>query len=131
MKKVLSRPAAPLKMTEFSKAVMTWVKKIPRGKVATYGQIARLAGKPHGARGVGWILNSSAESHNLPWQRVLNSRGKISFPVKSDEYKLQRSLLQKEGIKFDEDGAIDLALFGWNKDPKSKRNKNIPSMFGR
>lgn len=129
MKKVLSRPATPLKMTLFSRSVIAWVKKIPRGKVATYGQIARLAGKPHGARGVGWILNSSSETHKLPWQRVLNSRGKISFPVKSDEHKKQKSLLKKEGVKFAEDGSINLEQFGWKKEPTVKRDRRTPSMF--
>src|SRR4051812_48074553 len=114
MKKVLSRPSSEIKMTDFSRAVMSFVKKIPKGKVASYGQIAALAGKPNGARGVGWILNSSAESHSLPWQRVINSQGKISFPKKSNEHKLQKSLLLKEGVKVDESGSIDLKKFGWN-----------------
>lgn len=129
MKKLLSRPNSPIKMTDFSKSVMSWVKKIPRGKVATYGQIARLAGKPNGSRGVGWILNSSSEAHKLPWQRVINSRGKISFPIKSAEYKLQWSLLKKEGVKFSEDGIIDLSKFGWSKEPKQKKNPGTPTMF--
>ncbi len=117
-------------MTEFSRAVMAYVKKIPKGKVASYGQIARLAGKPNGARGVGWILNSSAEAHDLPWQRVLNSKGKISFPKNSDEFKLQKSLLQREGIKFFEDHSIDLDKFGWKKEPAKKRSSSKrPSMF--
>ncbi len=117
-------------MTDFSRAVMKFVKMIPRGKVASYGQIAALAGKPHGARGVGWILNSSAEAYNLPWQRVLNSKGKISFPKKTDEFKLQKSLLTKEGIKFSDDDSIDLEQFGWKKTPaKKKRAANKPSIF--
>lgn len=117
-------------MTEFSSSVMALVKKIPRGKVASYGQIAKLAGKPNGARGVGWILNSSSRAHGLPWQRVLNSKGKISFPKKSDEYKLQRALLQKEGVKFSDDDSIDLAKFGWKKTvTQLKRDPKKPSMF--
>lgn len=117
-------------MTEFSKAVMKFVKMIPQGTVASYGQIAALAGKPHGARGVGWILNSSAEAYNLPWQRVINSKGKISFPTKSEEFKIQKSLLSKEGVKFSDDDSIDLEKFGWKKTPrKKKRPPNKPSMF--
>lgn len=117
-------------MTEFSRSVMAFVKKIPKGKVASYGQIARLAGKPNAARGVGWILNSSAEAHDLPWQRVLNSKGKISFPKKSEEYKLQKSLLRKEGVQFLDDDSIDLEIFGWKREPKkSKRSPNQPSIF--
>lgn len=119
-------------MTDFSREVMRLVKLIPRGKVASYGQIAALAGKPNGARGVGWILNSSADAHKLPWQRVINSQGKISFPVKSDEFKTQRNLLLKEGVKFSESGAVDFEKFGWKKVPtkkKKKRDPRKPSMF--
>lgn len=131
MKKVLSRPSSPLKMTEFTCAVMALVKKIPRGKVASYGHVAQLAGKPNGARGVGWILNSSAEAYKLPWQRVINSKGKISFPKKSDEYKIQKSLLLREGIKFSKEDEIDLQKYGWSKRPASpKKQRGKPSMFG-
>ncbi|RYZ67336.1 MAG: DNA methyltransferase, partial [Proteobacteria bacterium] len=110
-------------------AVIKWIKKIPRGKVATYGQIARLAGKPGGARGVGWILNSSTEKQRLPWQRVINSQGSISFPQKSDEFKLQKKLLIKEGIEFYNSKTVDLDLFGWKKEPTKSRTKNEPRMF--
>ena len=130
MKKVLSRPSSKLKMTDFSLAVLKFVKMIPRGKVASYGQIAALAGKPHGARGVGWILNSSAEAYNLPWQRVLNSKGKISFPTKSEEFKLQKLMLLEEGVKFSDDDSVDLKKFGWKKSPPKKRaSPNRPTLF--
>ena len=120
---------APVKITEFSKAVIKWVKKIPRGKVATYGQIARLAGKPGGARGVGWILNSSSEKNDLPWQRVINSQGAISFPPKSAEFQLQKKLLQKEGVEFATKISVDLDHYGWKKEPAKTRKRNAPKMF--
>lgn len=120
---------APVKITAFSKAVIKWVQKIPRGKVATYGQIARLAGKPGAARGVGWILNSSSEKHRLPWQRVINSQGAISFPPQSDEFKLQKKLLAKEGIEFLTKKSIDLGVYGWKKEPARSRVRGAPSMF--
>lgn len=117
-------------LSDFSKTVMSLVKKIPRGKVATYGQIARLAGKPHGARGVGWILNACSETHALPWQRVLNSKGKISFPKKSKEHREQKRLLAREGVKLSPDGEIDLAKFQWKKDvQKKKASLKTPQMF--
>ncbi len=117
-------------MTEFSLNVIAIVKKIPRGKVATYGQIARLAGKPQGARGVGWILNSSSESHGLPWQRVINSQGRISFGRKSSAYTEQRQLLLKEGVQFVEHGSLDLAVYQWKKQPaKSRKRANTPALF--
>ncbi len=106
---------------------MSLIKKIPRGKVASYGQIAALAGKPHGARGVGWILNSSSEIYKLPWQRVINSKGRISFPKSTDEFRLQKKLLLKEKIKFLEDGSISLEKYGWKK--KSRTKRSGPRMF--
>ena len=121
---------APVKLTEFSKAVIVWTKKVPRGKVATYSQIARLAGKPHAARGVGWILNSCAESHKLPWQRVINSKGKISFSPKTDAFKLQKKLLTNEGVKFLDAGAVDLDKYQWKKEPSQRRAPRTPKMFG-
>ena len=117
----------PIRMTDFTKKVMSLAKKIPRGKVATYGQIAALAGKPHGARGVGWILNSSSEIYKLPWQRVINSKGRISFPKKTDEFRLQKKLLLKEKVTFSDDGSISLDKYRWQK--KSKTKRRGPRMF--
>src|SRR4051812_46423836 len=98
--------------TEFTKKVLAVIKKIPKGKVATYGQIAKLAGSPHGARGVVWILHSSSVNHDLPWHRVINSKGRISFPEMSDQWFRQKSLLEKEGIEFD-DGSVNLKIYSY------------------
>lgn len=101
--------------TAFSKNVMTLIKKIPKGSVATYGQIAKLAGKPQGSRGVAWILNSSSKAHDLPWFRVINSQGKISFPVMSEHWLRQKSMLMKEGIEFGSGEKINLEKYQWKK----------------
>ncbi len=117
-------------MSAFSVSVLAWVKKIPKGQVATYGQIARLAGKPHGARGVGWILNACAESHELPWQRVLNSQGKISFAAKTKEHAEQKRLLSREGVKFNDRSSLDLGIYQWKREPKLRpADSNSPRMF--
>ena len=100
-------------MSPFSKKVIRLIQKIPRGQVATYGQIAFLAGNPRGARGVSWILHSATRSHTLPWQRVINAKGNISFPPDTKKYQLQKSLLRKEGIMVSEEGFIDLKQYGW------------------
>lgn len=84
--------------TEFSNRVIALIKAIPKGKVATYGLIAKLAGRPNGSRAVGWLLHSCTKSHKLPWQRVIKSDGQLSFPVSSEAYRRQESLLQKEGV---------------------------------
>ena len=126
---LLSRPTQPIKITAFSKKVISIVKKIPRGRVATYGQIAALAGKPHGARGVGWILNSCAKLYSLPWQRVINSKGKISFPKRNEFYREQRKLLLKEKVRFTSDDSISLEIYGWKKKPKATKKSRGPQMF--
>jgi len=96
----------------FRQKVCALLKKIPEGRVATYGQIAVWVGTPKGARGVAWILHSCSRSHRLPWHRVVNRMGGISLrPGRG--YELQKELLLMEGVRFDERGCIDLDLFGW------------------
>jgi methylated-DNA-protein-cysteine methyltransferase-like protein len=96
----------------FHQCVVDIMKRIPRGKVTTYGQIARLAGNPRAARQVVRTLHSSSEKEGLPWHRVVNSRGCISLPPGAGR-ELQQRLLEKEGIIFLPDGRIDLDRFGW------------------
>ena len=95
--------------TEKAKAL---IKRIPRGKVATYGQIAALAGNPLGARQVVWALNSSSRKDKLPWHRVINSKGSISLP-KGGGYEAQKRLLAKEGVEFPRSGKLDLSKYQW------------------
>lgn len=111
----LQRSLRLAKMTLFSKTVIRLIKEIPRGNVATYGQIAVLAGNPRGSRGVSWILHSSTKSHHLPWYRVINSKGKISFPWGTKAHSHQKDLLQKEGVMVSESGTIDLKKYSWKK----------------
>lgn len=84
---------------------------IPHGRVATYGQLAEMAGDPRGARQVVRILSTRSEKEKLPWHRVVNARGTISLTGEGG--RLQRSLLEQERIVFDEAGRIDLGLFLW------------------
>ena len=102
-------------MTHFSKKVIQLIQKIPVGKVATYGQIAMLAGSPRGARGVSWILHSSSHLHKLPWQRVINSKGRISFAFGTKKYHEQKNKLHKEGVEISEEGLVDLKKYAWKK----------------
>jgi len=87
------------------------VSRIPRGRVATYGQIARLAGMPGQARLVGYALHAVPKGRSIPWQRVVNAQGAISLPA--DHGSRQRRLLEREGIRFDSRGRIPLASFQW------------------
>ncbi len=88
------------------------IKKIPRGKVATYGQIATMAGNPRAARQVVRILHSSSRKDRLPWHRVINSKGRISLEPGSG-YETQKLLLLKEGVQFDENDTIDFGQYLW------------------
>src|SRR5713226_3585724 len=87
------------------------VSRIPRGRVATYGQIARLAGMPGQARLVGYALHAVPRGRSIPWQRVVNAQGAISLPA--DHGSRQRRLLAREGIRFDARGRILLSSFQW------------------
>jgi methylated-DNA-protein-cysteine methyltransferase-like protein len=95
-----------------SQKIIKTIKKIPKGKVATYGQIAAMSGNPQAARQVVRILNIYSEKEKLPWYRVINSQGKISLKPGSG-YELQKALLEDEGIKFNVNDKIDLKRFGW------------------
>ncbi len=89
------------------------VSQIPFGQVATYGQIAQLAGLPGQARAVGHVLSNLPKGSGLPWFRVINSRGRISFPVGSPKYQQQKEILESEGIEFDDD-RISLNQCRWS-----------------
>ncbi len=101
------------KATQLHERIFDMVDSIPVGKVATYGQIGSLVGGCSGQL-VGFALASLryAGSRMVPWQRVINRQGKISLT--GPDAALQRALLEDEGIRFDADGVIDLAEFGWN-----------------
>lgn len=87
------------------------VKQIPKGKVATYGDVATLSGLLGQPRLVGYALHNLPPKSNVPWQRVINSQGRISLPRCTGGYRRQKKLLEKEGIVF-ENETIDLDRFG-------------------
>lgn len=91
------------------------IRAIPEGTVATYGQIAKLAGKPHGSRGVSWILSSCTRAYGLPWFRVIGSKGAISIPWGSASFLKQKRLLEGEGVPVADDGRVDMKRFQWKK----------------
>jgi methylated-DNA-protein-cysteine methyltransferase-like protein len=93
-------------------AVWQVVQDIPHGCVLTYGDVARLAGTGGSARRVSQALRQAPRGMKLPWHRVINSQGRISFPVESTGYQQQRSRLEKEGVVF-LNGRTDLQQFGY------------------
>lgn len=100
-------------VSRFTEEVIGAIRSIPRGKVATYGGIAALAGSPRGARQVVRILHSSSEKEGLPWWRVVNREGRIALKP-GYGYEEQRDLLEAEGVGFDTAGRIDPGRFLWD-----------------
>jgi methylated-DNA-protein-cysteine methyltransferase related protein len=99
----------------FTERAVALIKQIPSGKVMTYGQIAGLAGSPRGARQVVRVLHSMSKKHNLPWHRVINSKGEIGF--KDEEmYVVQKLSLEAEGILVSSDGKLDLKVHLYEPD---------------
>ncbi len=90
------------------------VSRIPRGRVATYGQVARLAGSPGRARQVGYAMHALPAGTRVPWHRVINAQGRVSRRRVPGNEITQRILLEAEGIRFTASGKIPLERFGWN-----------------
>ena len=88
------------------------VRKVPRGRVATYGQIARLLDRCT-PRMVGYAMAAVPEDSDIPWQRIINSEGRVSPRSAGDGSLAQRAILESEGIRFDSGGRVDLEKVGW------------------
>lgn len=104
-----------VKPQEASLRELIWqvVASIPRGKVASYGQIARLCGYPSHSRYVGTTMKDLPKGSKLPWFRVLKSNGALAFPVASAPYKRQKGLLEKEQVLF-KGGKVPLKQYQWD-----------------
>ncbi|MEI8131338.1 MAG: MGMT family protein [Leptolinea sp.] len=97
------------------------VRQVPAGRVVTYGQVARLVGGCS-ARMVGFAMAALADEKNVPWQRVINAKGRISPHGFGYGSALQRQLLEEEGVIFHSDGSLDLAFYGWLPPEKQPRD---------
>lgn len=101
----------------FYQEVYYWTKKIPKGRVATYGQIAALCGNPRAARQVGWALHVAPDLRILPWYRVINSKGYITTTCPDHPADMQKQLLEREGIEVIRKNNmwwVDFSLFLWH-----------------
>jgi methylated-DNA-protein-cysteine methyltransferase-like protein len=98
--------------TPFTREVKRVLRSVPHGRVATYGQIAALAGRERAARGVAWILHSSSEAAGLPWHRVIGGGGAISLP-RGRGFEEQKKRLLAEGVAVGPRGRIDLKRYRW------------------
>jgi len=99
------------------------VRGIPRGRVATYGQVAELAGLPGHARQVGYALHALGPASRVPWQRVVNARGGVSARSLPGPEAVQRRLLEREGVSFRLDGRVDLAAHAWQPRRRARRGR--------
>ena len=106
-------------MGDFSNRVFEVVRRIPRGKVASYGQVGRLIGAPRSARYVGYALHANpdpgAEVNNIPCHRVVFKDGGLCGGLAFGGEGIQRALLEEEGVVFLPDGRVDMARCGWLK----------------
>ncbi len=102
----------------FYQRVYCLVRRIPRGRVVSYGAVAAALGMPRRARGVGYALHVLPSDTDVPWQRVINARGRIS--IRGDDIRAitQQQRLENEGVIFDGDGTIDFQRFGYRFDTK-------------
>lgn len=98
------------------------VRRIPKGRVATYGQVAELAGLPGAARQVGYAM-AALRDGRVPWHRVLNARGAISPRSDPGPEQLQRLLLEREGVAFDAHGRVSLAEHLWQPGARAGRRR--------
>ena len=103
-------------MSSFFQEVYNIVTQIPPGKVATYGQIAAMLGSPHGARTVGWAMQSAPGDLMLPCHRVVNRRGEMAPDYAFGGGDIQRAMLEAECVVFKEDGSIDMKKHLWCPD---------------
>lgn len=92
------------------------VRKIPKGKVASYGTVAAMAGNPHWSRVVGYALHVNPDQGTIPCHRVVTRNGEISAAFAFGGENMQRLLLTEEGIEFLDDGRVDMKKYGWTGD---------------
>ncbi|MEL7565706.1 MAG: MGMT family protein [Dehalobacterium sp.] len=100
-------------MKSYFEKVYEIVRKIPEGKVATYGLIALMLGQPRNGRVVGWAMRKAPHEMNLPCYRVINKSGKLAADYVFGSKELQRALLEREGVLFNRDGKVDLKRCLW------------------
>lgn len=99
-------------MSPFARRVQNLVRRVPHGRVISYGAVAAMLGVPRAARAVGRVL-CTLEADDVPWWRVVNGRGEISERGTMREAQAQRAFLEMEGVRFDRRGRIDWQRFGW------------------
>src|ERR1043165_4833504 len=109
----------------YRERVFEIVRRIPEGRVMTYGQLAEILGEGYTARTVGYVMHG-ADSENVPWQRVINSQGKCSTGKFTLPVNLQQSLLESEGVAFNASGKCDLNTYLWFPEGYEQLEEELP-----
>ena len=118
----------PVSDQKYRQRVYEIVSAIPVGRVMTYGQIAEILGAGYTPRTVGFVMHA-AETENVPWQRVINSQGACSTGKMTVPVNLQQSILEAEGVKFNEKGRCDLNSCRWSPEGFEEKDDEQPSLF--
>lgn len=111
-------------MSKFKDRVIETVRSIPKGKVASYGQIAAIVGVPRAAIQVGWVLHKAGDDGVTPWWRVINRHGFISTKCEEHNKNVQRELLERDGVVVDRNLKVDMKLYRWNSEVLGMENFN-------
>jgi methylated-DNA-protein-cysteine methyltransferase related protein len=104
--------------TPLQRRIYALIRTIPRGRLMSYGSVAAALGKPRAPRAVGSALSRLPDGHDVPWWRVISASGRISTPNIHHTAKIQRSLLEAEGITFNDADLVDWDRFGWGPTPE-------------
>jgi methylated-DNA-protein-cysteine methyltransferase-like protein len=113
LKRKLRQPAPP-QGDAAAATICAVIRRIPKGWVATYGQVAAMAGLPRRARLVGTVLQNLDPATDIPWHRVVNARGEVSYSLsRNGGDAVQQRLLEKEGVEFDDRNRFNLERFRW------------------
>ena len=100
-------------MSDFTARVHDAVRSVPSGRVASYGAIAELAGSPGAARATGAVLRTLPVDTDVPWWRVINARGELTIPRVHHGRRMQREMLEAEGVEVADGGRVDMDRYGW------------------
>ena len=116
-------------MSKFKEKVFEIVRRVPEGKVVSYGQVALMAGIPRAAIQVGWVLHISDESDKLPWWRVINNAGRISTTCLEHTAQNQKEKLEKEGVKVTKNLKIDIEKYRFRPNTKFLQNLSLEDEY--
>jgi len=116
-------------VSKFKEKVFEIVRRVPEGKVVSYGQVALMAGIPRAAIQVGWVLHISDESDKLPWWRVINNAGRISTTCLEHTAQNQKEKLEKEGVKVTKNLKIDIEKYRFRPNPKFLQNLSLEDEY--